>query len=70
MCFGAPIRDERGTPICAISVAGPRERMLGKQAAVASRISDAALTLSRRLGYTGAAIYAPPARTRTRGSNS
>jgi DNA-binding IclR family transcriptional regulator len=60
MCFGAPVRDERGMPICAISVAGPRERMLGKRAAVASRISDAALALSRRLGFTGAANYAPP----------
>jgi DNA-binding IclR family transcriptional regulator len=62
MCFGAPVRDERGAPICAISVAGPRERVFGKQAAIASRISDAALTLSRRLGFTGAANYAPPLR--------
>ncbi|MGP3970411.1 IclR family transcriptional regulator [Streptomyces sp. 6N223] len=68
MCFGAPIRDERGTPICAISVAGPRERMFGKRAAVAGRISDVALFLSRRLGFTGAATYAPPALPR--GSNS
>lgn len=59
MCLGTPIRDERGRPICAISVAGPRERMYGKQAAVASRIVDAALALSRRLGFTGAATYAP-----------
>jgi DNA-binding IclR family transcriptional regulator len=62
MCFGAAIRDERSTPICAISVAGPRERMFPKRAAVAARVSDVALVLSRRLGFTGPAAYdAPPA---------
>jgi DNA-binding IclR family transcriptional regulator len=58
-CLGAPVRDERGLPICAISVAGPRERMLGKREAAAGRISDVALAISRRLGYVGPANFVP-----------
>ncbi|MGN9841961.1 IclR family transcriptional regulator [Nonomuraea sp. H19] len=53
MCFGAAIRDERGMPICAISVAGPRERMLGKKDVVPHRVSEVALAISRRLGFVG-----------------
>mgnify|MGYP006196276389 CR=1 FL=1 len=30
MCFGAAIRDDRGAPVCAISVAGPRQRIAEK----------------------------------------
>ncbi|MBO8191522.1 IclR family transcriptional regulator [Streptomyces oryzae] len=53
LCFGAPIRDERGWPLCAISVAGPRERMLGKQDMAAQRVAEVALAISRRLGFVG-----------------
>ncbi|UNZ15851.1 IclR family transcriptional regulator [Streptomyces sp. 891-h] len=55
LCFGAPIRDERGWPLCAISVAGPRERMLGKQDMAAQRVAEVALAISRRLGFVGQA---------------
>lgn len=53
LCFGAAIRDERGAPICALSVAGPRERMLGKRVSVPRRVSEVALAVSRRLGFVG-----------------
>lgn len=53
LCFGAPVRDERGMPLCVISLAGPRERMLGKKDAAAKRISEVALAISRRLGFVG-----------------
>ncbi len=57
MCYGAPIRDERGMPICAISVAGPRDRILAKSDVIPQRLSDAALAVSRRLGFTGSTNY-------------
>ncbi|MGA8113645.1 MAG: IclR family transcriptional regulator [Actinocatenispora sp.] len=57
MCYGAPIRDERGMPLCAISVAGPRERMLGKSEVAPQRVSHVALAISRRLGFVGPANH-------------
>ena len=51
MCFGAAIRDDRGMPICAISVAGPRERISGKSEIIPKRIAETALSVSRRLGF-------------------
>jgi DNA-binding IclR family transcriptional regulator len=53
MCFGAAIRDDRGWPVCAISVAGPRERMLEKRDVIPPRVADVALSVSRRLGFRG-----------------
>ncbi len=51
MCFGAAIRDDRGLPVCAISVAGPRDRMSGKADIIPERVVSAALSVSRRLGF-------------------
>jgi DNA-binding IclR family transcriptional regulator len=53
MCFGAAIRDDRGMPVCAISVAGPRERMSEKADVISERVADVALSVSRRLGFRG-----------------
>lgn len=53
MCFGAAIRDDRGRPVCAISVAGPRERMADKRAIIPGRVAETALAVSRRLGFRG-----------------
>ncbi len=51
MCFGAAIRDDRGLPVCAISVAGPRERIANKAQIIPERVVGAALSVSRRLGF-------------------
>ncbi|GAB3963355.1 IclR family transcriptional regulator [Actinoallomurus acanthiterrae] len=55
VCFGAAVRDHRGRPICAISVAGPEERMRAKQDIAVSLIVEHAFAISRRLGYAGPA---------------
>jgi DNA-binding IclR family transcriptional regulator len=59
MCFGAAIRDDRGRPICAISVAGPRERMIAKRDIIPDRVAETALSVSRRLGFRGSPTAAP-----------
>lgn len=51
MCFGAAILDDRGRPVCAISVAGPLERIRGKQDVIPPRVVEAAADVSRRLGF-------------------
>jgi DNA-binding IclR family transcriptional regulator len=53
LCFGAAIRDDRGKPMCAISVAGPRERIWPKRDVISTRVAEVALTVSRRLGFRG-----------------
>jgi DNA-binding IclR family transcriptional regulator len=53
MCFGAAIRDDRGRPLCAISVAGPRKRMSEKHDLIPARVAETALSVSRRLGFRG-----------------
>jgi DNA-binding IclR family transcriptional regulator len=53
LCFGAAIRDDSGRPVCAISVAGPLERMRGKRDVIPARVVAAASEVSRRLGYLG-----------------
>lgn len=55
VCFGAAVRDHRGLPACAISVAGPQERMRGRQDEIGPLVAQTALAISRRLGYTGSA---------------
>jgi DNA-binding IclR family transcriptional regulator len=54
MCFGAAIRDDRARPVCAISVAGPRERIAEKRDVIPVRVAEVALSVSRRLGFRGA----------------
>jgi DNA-binding IclR family transcriptional regulator len=51
-CIGAPIRDYSGKVIASISVAGPASRMSdGKIPSIARSVVDAALDLSRQVGY-------------------
>jgi IclR family acetate operon transcriptional repressor len=50
-CFGAALRDYRGLPVAAISVAGPAERLLPKEVRVGPLVAKTALAISRHLGY-------------------
>jgi IclR family transcriptional regulator, acetate operon repressor len=54
-CVGAPVLDHIGRPVAAISIAGPTERVLPRTAALGRLVADAAVTLSRRLGYAARA---------------
>ncbi len=53
-CFAAPVRDHRGVPVAAISIAGPSERVLPHESTFAPQVTAAAESISRRLGYFGA----------------
>lgn len=53
VCFGTAVRDHRGRPVCAISVAGPEQRMRAKREKGVSLVVEQALAISRRLGYAG-----------------
>jgi IclR family acetate operon transcriptional repressor len=50
-CFGGPVRDHRGLPVAAISVAGPADRLLAKEDTMGPLVAEAASAISRRLGY-------------------
>ncbi|MCP9213449.1 IclR family transcriptional regulator [Streptomyces cucumeris] len=50
-CVGAVIRDHRGDPVAAVSVAGPAERMPAKEAEIAPLLIETANDISKRLGY-------------------
>ena len=50
-CFGAPVCDHLGSPVAAISVAGPADRMLPREAEIGPLVVETALAISRRLGY-------------------
>lgn len=51
----APIRDASGRAVAAISVAGPAERLEPHELKLAYATMEVAATISRRLGYRGAA---------------
>lgn len=51
-CFAAAIRDHRGVPVAAISLAGPAERVLLSEERIASRVAATAQSISKRLGYS------------------
>lgn len=55
-CVAAPIRDDAGRIIAAISVSVPTYRFLGEEAAFERLISDAGRRISRRLGYDEAGV--------------
>ncbi|MFG3690325.1 IclR family transcriptional regulator [Micromonospora sp. NPDC047740] len=59
MCFGAAIRDDHGRPVCAISVAGPRDRIAEKRDVIPVRVTEVALSVSRRLGFHAAPDTVP-----------
>ncbi len=50
-CFAVPVRDFRGLPVAAISVAGPADRVLAREDRITPLLRDAAATISRRLGH-------------------
>lgn len=50
-CFAAPVRDHRGLPVAAISVAGPAARVLPGWAHAGPAVRHTAQELSRRLGF-------------------
>ncbi len=58
-CFAAPVRDHRGLPVAAISVAGPAARVLPARAEAAPAVRQTALDLSRRLGFRDPAHDSP-----------
>jgi len=51
--IAAPIRDESGTTIAAMSVAGPADRIDSQRDRVTDGVMTMALATSRRLGYRG-----------------
>ncbi len=53
MSIAAPIRDQSGSTIAALSVAGPTARMEVDQHRMAEAVMTLALATSRRLGYVG-----------------
>jgi IclR family acetate operon transcriptional repressor len=52
-CVGAPIRDAEGKVVAAISVSGPTARITKARVAqsLQRQVCDAALTISRQLGF-------------------
>ena len=51
--IAAPIRDDTGSTIAAMSVAGPADRMDHRRDQLADAVVTMALATSRRLGYRG-----------------
>lgn len=51
VCVGAAIRDYLGRPVAAISVSGPKERVLPSHEAFGGLVADAALKASESLGF-------------------
>ena len=59
-CIAAPIRDDEGRVIAAISVSVPTYRFLGEEAAFERLISEAGRRISRRLGCDEASVGTEP----------
>ena len=57
-CVAAPIRDETGDVIAAISLSVPTYRFKGEEEGYVQMIAAVAQRISRRLGYTQAALKA------------
>lgn len=74
MCLGAAVLDHRELPVAAVSVAGPRERVLPRADELAALVRDTARAISLRLGCPPTA-YAPnppdadPVSTTTKGKS-
>lgn len=61
-CVGAPLRDDTGQAVAAISVSGPKGEFAGEQLwRYVALVMEAAREISARLGYTGAWPVAPAA---------
>lgn len=52
-CLAAPIYDNEGKITAAISVAGPKQRMLTQKEEIAQQVMKTALNISRGIGYIG-----------------
>jgi DNA-binding IclR family transcriptional regulator len=51
-CFGAPVLDQSGAVVAAISIAGPTDRMDAARDPFGPLVAETAAALSRRLGYS------------------
>lgn len=49
-CLAAPVRDSSRRPVAAISVAGPRDRILDAEEAIVRAVLDTSRTISAQLG--------------------
>ena len=58
-CVAAPIRGAAGTPVAAISVAGPRDRIVAAQPAIAAAVRRTAANISVALGAAPPAGHLP-----------
>ena len=52
-CCGAALRDHRGLPVAAISVAGPADRILPQEDTIGPLVARTASVISKRLGFLG-----------------
>lgn len=52
-CCGAALRDHRGLPVAAISVAGPVDRILPQEDRIGPLVAETASVISKRLGFFG-----------------
>ena len=64
-CIGAPVFDENGQPIAAMSVSGPVHRILENESKIANALIAACKGVSKKLGY-GAVLAAAPSKQRLR----
>lgn len=51
MCFGVPVVDHVGQPVCSISVAGPYDRINQNRDHIVARVMQTARAISDRLGF-------------------
>ena len=64
-CIGAPVFDQYGQPIAAMSVSGPVHRILENESKVANALIAACHGVSKKLGYS-VRVAAEPAKQRLR----
>ncbi len=67
-CIGAPIFDATGRPVAAMSVSGPKERILSKEKTVAAAAVAACNAVSKKLGFEKTRIDASAALARSAGA--
>jgi DNA-binding IclR family transcriptional regulator len=59
-CIGAPLFDERGQPVAAMSVSGPVHRILENEKKIAETLIAACKGVSKALGYGSRTEIVPP----------
>lgn len=60
MCAGVAVRDHTGHPVCALSIAGPVERVRPQLDLLAERVGATARSISQRLGWLDPAVAPSP----------